>query len=81
MRELFSEITVIPKLAISEESYKKALLLCNDIDPKDTAYVALSIELNIPLWSNDKKLVQGLRKKGYKKIVTTEEIFKLAIMD
>lgn len=77
VRELFSELIIIPKLAISKGSYKKALSLCNDIDPKDTAYLALSIELDIPLWSNDKKLIQGLLKKGYTKIITNEQIFKL----
>ncbi len=79
IRELFSEITVIPKLAISKENYTKALSLCENIDPKDTAYLALSIELDIPIWTNDKKLIQGLIKKGYKKLITTEEIFKLTI--
>ena len=68
---------MVPGLAVSQESHGKALVLCNDIDPKDTAYVALSMELDIPLWSNDKKLIRGLRNKGYEKIVTTEEIFDL----
>ncbi|MFQ5627499.1 MAG: PIN domain-containing protein [bacterium] len=79
VRELFTEITVIPKFAISKEHYKEALSLCQDVDPKDTAYLALSIELDIPLWTNDKILIQGLAKKGYTKILTTEEIFKLTI--
>ncbi len=79
IRELFSEITVIPKLAVSRQSHENALTLCNDVDSKDTAFLALSIELNIPLWTNDKKLIQGLTAKGYKKIITTEEIFELTI--
>lgn len=79
VRELFSEITVIPELAISKENYKKALSICKDIDPKDTPYLALSIELDIPLWTNDKSLIQGLLDKGYPNIITTEEIFKLTI--
>lgn len=53
-KRLFSEITVIPRFAISKENYKKALSICDEIDPKDTAYLALSIELNLPLWTNDK---------------------------
>jgi predicted nucleic acid-binding protein len=77
VRELFSEITVIPKFAISHDNYKKAFSLCHDIDPKDTPYLALSIELDIPLWTNDKKLIDGLFAKGYTNIITTEEIFKL----
>jgi len=80
VKDLFSEIVVIPKLAITQESYEKALLLCSDIDPKDTAYLALSIELDIPLWSNDKKLIEGLINKGYKKIITTEKIFEMTVL-
>lgn len=79
VRELFSEITVIPKFAISSDNFKKAATICKDIDPKDTPYLALSIELDIPLWSNDKGLIQGLLDKGYPNIITTEEIFKLTI--
>jgi predicted nucleic acid-binding protein len=81
IRELFSEITVIPKLGISKTNFKKALLLCENIDPKDTPYLALSLELDIPLWTNDKKLIKGLIDKGYKNIITTEEIFKLTIKE
>jgi len=80
VRELFSEITVIPKLGISQENYKKALTLCADIDPKDTAYIALSLELDIRIWTNDKVLIKGLIDKGFTNIITTEEIFKLIIM-
>lgn len=78
-KELFSVITVVPRLAICVESQRKAIVLCSDIDPKDSPYVALSIELFIPLWSNDKKLMQGLIRKGYKRIITTEEIFELTM--
>ena len=79
VRELFSEIVVIPKFAISKQNYREALSLCADVDVKDTAYLALSIELDIPLWTNDKKLILGLTKKGFEKIITTEEIFKLTV--
>ncbi len=78
-RQLFSEITVIPKLAISQQSFEKALSICRDVDPKDTAFVALSIELNVPLWPNDKKLIDGLAGKQYDNVITTEEIFELMI--
>lgn len=79
VRELFSEIIVIPKFAISKENYREALSLCHDVDVKDTAYLALSLELDIPLWTNDKKLIPGLTKKGFEKIITTEEIFRLTV--
>ena len=77
MRDVFSEITVIPKLGITATSFGQAFLLCQDVDPKDTPYIALSIELGFPLWTNDKKLITGLFEKGYHQIITTDKIFEL----
>jgi len=39
--------------------------LCKDIDEKDFAYLALSLELDGRLWTGDKKLINGLRAKGF----------------
>lgn len=77
VRDVFSEITVIPKLGITATSFGQAFLLCQDVDPKDTPYIALSIELGFPLWTNDKKLITGLFEKGYHQIITTDKIFEL----
>jgi predicted nucleic acid-binding protein len=77
VRDLFTEVTVIPKLAISSESFARAYDLCRDIDEKDTPFLALSIELDISLWTNDKILLDGLRDKGYSNIIGNDEIFKL----
>jgi len=79
IKEIFSQITVIPKFAITNESYQRAFSLCEDVDPKDTPYVALSVDLNLPLWTNDKKLIEGLLKKGFTRFVTTDQIFKLVL--
>lgn len=78
---LFKEITVIPKFAISKENWQKAHELCMGIDEKDTPFVALSFELVTPIWTNDKKLVEGLEEKGFgsflatEKLITDNEIF------
>ncbi len=58
-------IEFIPTNFIGFESRQKAYDLCRDVDIKDTPFLALSIELAIPLWTGDKKLKDGLRKKGY----------------
>ncbi len=76
-RNLFSQIQVIPNLSIAPESFAFAYDLCRDIDEEDTPFLALSIELSIPLWTNDKVLVNGLRTKGYSNLIDSEEIFKL----
>jgi predicted nucleic acid-binding protein len=75
-RDLFSEITVIPKLAIAPASFAQAYALCHDIDAKDTPFLALSIELEIPLWTNDKPLFDGLRAKGYANLLSSDDIFE-----
>lgn len=67
------EITVIPKFAVSPDNWHKAYEICKDIDEKDTPFVALSLELEIPLCTNDKKLYEKLKKKGFDNFVTVKE--------
>ena len=50
---------------ISDESRQTAYDLCKDVDVKDTLFVALTIELGVPLWTGDKKLKNGLMRKGF----------------
>lgn len=76
-QELFSHVTVIPNLAIESGSFMQAHDLCRDIDPADIPFVALSIELSVPLWTNDKKLSNGLKRKGYTNLISSPEIFEI----
>lgn len=62
---IIERINFIPTDFIGIESKQKAYDLCKDVDIKDTPFIALSIELGIPLWTGDKKLKDGLRLKGY----------------
>lgn len=73
---LFEEITIIPKFAISEENWKAAFNICRDIDEKDTPFVALSLEFKVPLWTNDKKLLESLEQKGSVDVVTTDVLLE-----
>jgi predicted nucleic acid-binding protein len=36
----------------------------------------LSLELNIPLWTNDKRLCDGIKKKDFDNFVSIEELLK-----
>ena len=70
-------ITFLSAIHISESFWLKAEQLAFDIDPKDTPYVAFSMFLKSKIWSGDKVLRNGLILKGFKKIITTEELFDL----
>lgn len=74
--KLFQGITILPSILIEKESKQKALALCKDIDEKDIPYVALAIELNIPLITNDKKLYKGLKKKNFSHVILFEDVVR-----
>jgi predicted nucleic acid-binding protein len=50
---------------MTSEIVNQAYNLCKDIDENDTTHVALTLELNGLLWTGDKKLKEGLLKKGF----------------
>jgi predicted nucleic acid-binding protein len=58
-------ITFVPIDFIGKESRQIAFDLCKNIDIKDTPFIALAIELDIPIWTGDKKLKTGLKIKGF----------------
>jgi predicted nucleic acid-binding protein len=69
IQRLFRQITIIPDLYINDINKQKAIELCETIDIKDVAYVSLSIEMNLPFVTRDKKLYDGLKDKGFKNII------------
>ena len=70
---VFNQVSVIPRIVISEEAIEKAFELTKDIDIKDLSYVALAIELDCVLLTRDKQLIKGVKKKGFRKIMTFED--------
>jgi predicted nucleic acid-binding protein len=62
---IFEQIRFVPTDFISIGSRQIAYDLCKDVDIKDTPFIALSVELKIPLWTGDKKLRDGLKLKGF----------------
>ena len=73
---VFSEITILPNYVIDEYVITKALDLVKDVDIKDVSYVALSMQLNLVLLTRDKKLISGIKKKKYNKIMLFDEFLK-----
>ena len=53
---------------------EKARLLVDDIDPRDVYYVALTLYLQGRLWTGDRKLAEGLQKKGVSFLCSTADL-------
>lgn len=70
---LFKGITILPSIVIDKDSKQKALALCKDVDEKDTPFIALAIELDIPVITSDKKLYRELKKKDFSNIILFED--------
>jgi len=68
---IISKIRFIDDILISDNSINNAFKLTHDIDKDDTLFVALTNHLKSKLWTGDKILENGLRKKGYSRIITT----------
>lgn len=75
---IFNQLSVIPRIVISDEAITKAIELTKDIDIKDLSYVALAIELDCILITRDNSLIKGVKKKGFRKIMSFED-FLLSI--
>ncbi len=75
--QVTKDITYISEEQIKESNWLYAENLVADIDPKDISYIAFSKQFNCKIWSGDKQLSNGLLKKGFKNIITTEELFQI----
>ena len=74
---IYNSLRFISLELISEESFQKAYSLTKDIDENDTPFVALSLELSATLLTGDKKLVEGLKAKGFNSTITARELFEV----
>lgn len=71
---IFKKVDLIDLETIRETTFKKAYELTKDVDEFDTPFVALALELEAPLWTGDKKLMNGLIPKGIDWIFSTDMI-------
>ena len=70
----FISVQLIPRnLFIATEK------LTRDIDIDDTEFVALTEHIRGKLWTGDKELIRGLKKKKWEKLVSTDELYKLIV--
>ena len=76
-KTITDRINFVDEILISDNDIQKALDLVSVIDENDTLFVALTNHLNAKLWTGDKKLVSGLKKKGYTKTISTDDLHLL----
>jgi predicted nucleic acid-binding protein len=71
---LIKDMTLVNENQIPKEVWISSFDLLKNIDENDVAFVALTIFIKGKLWSMDKKLTNGLRKKGFVEIIETVEL-------
>jgi predicted nucleic acid-binding protein len=76
-RILLKKIELIDIENIHPENWIKSIEISKEINEYDAPFIALSLELNSPLWTGDKKLTAGLKKKNFDFILDTEMISKI----
>jgi len=69
-------IKFVDEILISDKCLSEAIDLVKDIDENDALFVALANHINAQLWTGDKKLARGLKRKGYTKLISTNELYE-----
>jgi predicted nucleic acid-binding protein len=77
IRLISHKIRFINVNLIPAEIYNKSELLTHDIDEDDCEFVALTGHIRGKLWSGDKRLIKGLLNKGWKRFISTEELYRI----
>lgn len=79
--KFYAKLTFFTEALIPFEYWQAAANFVRDVDIDDIAFVALSLFLNAKLWTGDKRLREGLQKKGFSNFISTLEIVKLLSKD
>ena len=76
---IISRIKFVDDILLTEKDIEKAVDLVSGIDNDDAMFIALNNHLLANLWTGDKKL-NGLKKKGYLRIFTVDELYEIFIL-
>jgi predicted nucleic acid-binding protein len=72
--QICKDIKFISEEQILASNWEEAFELVKDVDEKDIHYVAFSKQFNRKIWSVDKELIKGVKKKGFGDFITTDEL-------
>ena len=75
--QVCKDITFISEEQLNHKFWIEAYDLVQDVDVDDVQYVAYAKQFKCKIWSGDKKLIKGLKAKGFVNIFTTDELFEL----
>jgi predicted nucleic acid-binding protein len=75
--EVFRHLNFVSEEIIPFEFWSISVPLLREVDMDDIAFVALSQFLQTTLWTGDKRLISGLRSKGFVSVITTTELYQL----
>jgi predicted nucleic acid-binding protein len=73
---IISKIKFISVQLIPRNVFIAAEMLTSTIDIDDTEFVALTEHIQGKLWTGDKELIKGLKKKNWGKVISTDELYK-----
>lgn len=74
---IYKSINFISEEQINVCCWISSEKLVAEIDPNDILYIAYSKYFKCKIWSGDKALINGLKKKNFKKFITTKELFAI----
>lgn len=75
--KIFGKIIFINEELIPEKIWISSEIITNDIDIDDLDFIALTRHLKGYLWTGDKELYNGLKKKNFNRLFNTAELFEL----
>lgn len=71
---VFAQIDFIDISGIPDSYLQEAVQLTKDIDFKDFQFVALALFMDAVLWTGDRKLCNGLRRKKFINVISTQQL-------
>lgn len=74
--EFSSHIEFINEAYIPFACWQQANKLLKKIDPNDIPYLALAIHLEAPLWTGDRRMMEGLKELGYDHFISTSQLLE-----
>jgi predicted nucleic acid-binding protein len=76
-RLITSRLVFVDDILLTDRDLSKAIDLVSGIDENDALFIALTNHLLAHLWTGDKRLMNGLKKKGYLRFLTTDELYEI----